>query len=297
MVIWMLVGAAFAQDADGDGVPDRVEDVNGDGNPANDDTDGDGIPDYHDLDDDNDGVVTVLEGSGDADGDGRPNHRDPDDDNDGIPTSREDALGDLDGDGIPNYFDADDDGDGLPTRNEDLDRNGRPLDDDSDADGTPNCWDPDDDGDGLPTLTELQLGTDWLNVDTDGGGVPDGDEVASGRDPLDPADDLPSPLVVTPPAPGVAGQANVWTVTGAYPGQWIAVVGATRQGRTQLPGCPGVSADLQAPQLVSFGQANASGVMTVGIQVPAGLSGVGVWFQAVSPPACEVSAPVHATFQ
>ena len=44
------------------------------------------------------------------------------------------------------------------------------------------------DNDGLTTLEEVAIhGTDPVTADTDGDGVNDGDEVASGRDPLDPA--------------------------------------------------------------------------------------------------------------
>jgi uncharacterized protein (TIGR03382 family) len=35
----------------------------------------------------------------------------------------------------------------------------------------------------------VELGLDPLNPDTDGGGVPDGEEVQRGSDPLDPSDD------------------------------------------------------------------------------------------------------------
>tara|TARA_R110002073_G_scaffold128999_3_gene275047 strand:+ start:1960 stop:2838 length:879 start_codon:yes stop_codon:yes gene_type:complete len=54
---------------DGDGVSSIVEDIDGDGDPRNDDTDGDLIPDYLDLDDDGDGVATKDE---DANNDGDP---------------------------------------------------------------------------------------------------------------------------------------------------------------------------------------------------------------------------------
>jgi MYXO-CTERM domain-containing protein len=37
----------------------------------------------------------------------------------------------------------------------------------------------------------VELGLDPLNPDTDGGGVPDGEEVQRGSDPLDPSDDFP----------------------------------------------------------------------------------------------------------
>lgn len=71
----------YAQDTDGDGLPDFMdfdddgdnvptykEDINGDGDFTNDDSDGDGIPNYLDNDDDGDGILTINEdiaGSGD----------------------------------------------------------------------------------------------------------------------------------------------------------------------------------------------------------------------------------------
>lgn len=67
-------------DPDQDGIPTGNEDVNGDGDPMNDDTDGDQIPNYLDDDDDNDGRLTKDEGTTDSDGDGIPNHLDPIDD-------------------------------------------------------------------------------------------------------------------------------------------------------------------------------------------------------------------------
>ena len=70
-------------DHDGDGILSFDEDVDGDGNPYNDDTDGDGIANFVDIDDDGDGVYTINE---------------YDTDEDGIPD-------DTDNDGIPDYLD------------------------------------------------------------------------------------------------------------------------------------------------------------------------------------------------
>ena len=44
------------------------EDINGDGNPLNDDTDGDGLPNMNDIDDDGDGIITLKEFDKDGDG-------------------------------------------------------------------------------------------------------------------------------------------------------------------------------------------------------------------------------------
>lgn len=72
-------------DHDADGILSFDEDVDGDGNPFNDDTDNDGIANFSDFDDDGDGIFTINE---------------YDQDEDGIPD-------DTDGDGIPDYLDND----------------------------------------------------------------------------------------------------------------------------------------------------------------------------------------------
>jgi len=135
------------------------------------DTDGDGILNYLDIDDDNDGISSLLENelstnnlSADTDSDGvkdgveyYDDGTDPldpcslvvahqtesqgiaiwnagDCDSDGLSNEQE-ALLDSDGDGLWNYEDSDDDGDGLATslENPDPDQNGS-SDDSYDAD-------------------------------------------------------------------------------------------------------------------------------------------------------------------
>lgn len=48
-------------DVDGDGLLNKYEVSDTDSDPANYDTDGDGIPNYRDTDDDNDGILTLVE--------------------------------------------------------------------------------------------------------------------------------------------------------------------------------------------------------------------------------------------
>ncbi|TYP71724.1 hypothetical protein BD809_108135, partial [Aquimarina intermedia] len=103
------------------------------------DTDGDGIFDNFDLDDDNDGILDVVEAggndpNGDADGDGLPNFRDViDNSGDGVATYDANADGsttdytDANSDGQPDVYEASQDGDSLPNH----------LDLDSDGDGIP----------------------------------------------------------------------------------------------------------------------------------------------------------------
>lgn len=92
---------------DEDGVDEVVDDTI--------DNDEDGVPDYYDNDDDNDGVLTIdedIDGDGDptndnTDGDELPNYLDPDDDNDGTNTFFESITDDTDEDGLVDYLDAD----------------------------------------------------------------------------------------------------------------------------------------------------------------------------------------------
>lgn len=109
-----------ALDYDLDGVPTLDEDLNGDGNFANDDTDGDGIPNFMDNDDDGDMVLTSVEYVFPVN-----------------PSGKTSTLLDTDGDGIPNYLDNDDDGDGVLTINEDYNGNNNPADDDTNNNGIP----------------------------------------------------------------------------------------------------------------------------------------------------------------
>jgi hypothetical protein len=221
-LLWYVddVYLSASPDTDGDGLGDRREDLNHNGNPADDDSDGDGIPDYMDPDDDGDGVLTKDEdvnqdgnpGNDDTDHDGKPNYVDSDDDGDGIPTSTEGLTTDsdadhvpdylepnnvdTDGDGKKNYQDADDDGDGVPTADEDPNDNDNPADDDTDGDTKPNYLDIDDDGDGDSTAIE------GPTADDDGDGAPnylepddediDNDGLKNEQDPDDDGDGVPS---------------------------------------------------------------------------------------------------------
>jgi hypothetical protein len=103
-------GQALLKDSDGDGLPDAVEDKNGNGqvdagetNPAKADTDGDDLGDGAELwvdgtnpaaaDTDGDGLSDGLETgkSGDADPGSVTDPKSPDSDGDGIPDGKEDA--------------------------------------------------------------------------------------------------------------------------------------------------------------------------------------------------------------
>ena len=188
--------AAGNADADGDGLNDNFDIVAGPG-PGNaigsnaplQNTDGMDNRDWRDDDDDNDAVLTIVEGdvANDADSDGTPDYLDSDtsdSDGDGVPDGTDTAPNDpcvpndrspacdSDSDGVsdgdenangtdPN--DPDTDGDGIPDGAENMDNDGDGINDGADTDS---------DNDGIPDATEV--GPDPLMpVDTDGDGRPD----------------------------------------------------------------------------------------------------------------------------
>ncbi|WP_273566277.1 gliding motility-associated C-terminal domain-containing protein [Maribacter halichondriae] len=199
-------------DADGDGLDDNFDNDDADPDPTNGqvpgdfpdaqlsggdrdwrqalDYDNDGIPDSADPDDDNDGILDIVEGeTTDTDGDGIIDKFDLDSDNDGIPDVTEAGGSDPDGDGIIGdgpFTDSDNDGLGDLV---DADNGGNDLPNpDSDNDGIDDRIDLDSDNDGIPDVTEAG------GPDTDGDGVidtfntdSDFDGLADSVDPIGPA--------------------------------------------------------------------------------------------------------------
>jgi outer membrane protein OmpA-like peptidoglycan-associated protein len=197
-------------DVDGNGVVDDILSVDADMNGIPDaDTDDDGTPDYRDLDADNDGINDVIEaGLADVDGDGQADA--------GSGPVGVGALPDTDNDSAPDFQDVDSDNDGAfdiagtPDAGLDVNADGRiDVTDDSDGDGLPNGADgmpnafgdaTDSDGDGISNADEGIVDAtdsdgdnivDYLDLDSDGDGVPDalegsadldGDGVGNWRD-------------------------------------------------------------------------------------------------------------------
>lgn len=171
------------------------------------DTDGDGDGNACDDDDDNDGILDVVEtfpiiGTG-------TDPLDPDTDNDGLLDGEEvytlgtdpldpDMDGDFMNDGLEIHHgtdpqNPDTDGDGLWDSFEIYFYVSDPLNPDSDGDGLndgeeenlgTNPLSSDSDGDGLLDPEEVALGTDPTESDTDGDGLSDWDEINQGLDPL-----------------------------------------------------------------------------------------------------------------
>jgi len=193
------------KDSDGDGIPDYVEKPNG----IEVDTDEDGFPDYLDPDSDDDGIPDLAEcpelTCADSDDDGTPDYRDTDSDDDGISDSVEAGVDpqnpvDTDDDGIFDYRDIDSDNDGIPdiyesAEDADGDKTSNYLDLDSDNDGIPDCIEKygktfrDTDKNGYPDCkalhdysikpadTDGDGAYDFIDLDSDGDGVADNDEI------------------------------------------------------------------------------------------------------------------------
>jgi MYXO-CTERM domain-containing protein len=141
-----LLSSSFPTDSDVDGIPDVEEGAT--------DTDGDGVPNFLDADDDNDGLLTSVETDTDTDGDGIPNHLDKDSDNDGIPDVVEAGATDGGNGVLAGFTDANDDGvdDTLA---------GSPITPpNTDSGGPADYLDLDSDGDGIPDAQEVGLETD-----------------------------------------------------------------------------------------------------------------------------------------
>jgi len=174
--------ALTAEDAEGSATDGEVEDY-----PLTilEDVDGDEIPDLEDLDNDNDGIPDLVEGTTvDTDNDSIPNYLDADSDDDSIPDFAEagpnaNVPQDTDGDGQPDYLDTDSNNDGIDdiaSNANDSDSDGISDliegDQDSDGDGIINSLDIDSDNDVIPDSVEIGL-TAPTPVDTDGDLIPD----------------------------------------------------------------------------------------------------------------------------
>ncbi|WNG55016.1 OmpA family protein [Archangium gephyra] len=181
-------------DTDGDGIPDAVETANGT-DPNDDDSDDDGILDGNE-DADHDGVVDPGETDPrkkDTDGDGLLDGTEkgltaPE----GLGTNMAVFVPDADPSTRTDPLKVDTDNGGVSDGIEDANHNGRvdsgernPLDPADDLTGI------DTDGDGIPDSIETATGTDPTKADTDGDGIPDGVEDTNHNGVVDPGETDP----------------------------------------------------------------------------------------------------------
>jgi hypothetical protein len=162
-------------DDDGDTVPTREEIDRGDIEAL--DTDGDDVPDHLDADDDGDTVPTLYEVQQDVTNIGMYLNIDSDADSitDGVEWGQDFASPrNTDNDSLIDARDPDDDGDGIPTNIEGTANQDGPetqCGQRGQSDLVPAYLDLDSDGDGIPDGTALPK--DALNFDGDGDDVPD----------------------------------------------------------------------------------------------------------------------------
>jgi len=123
------------------------------------DADGDSIVNGDDLDDDNDGILDIAEGTGDTDGDGIPDRADLDSDND--------SISDLVESGNSNIRDSNNDGmaDGTADGNGVINGASSSA-SNTDNSGQPDFQDSDSDADGITDILENGYG----NLDRNGDG-------------------------------------------------------------------------------------------------------------------------------
>lgn len=159
-------------ESDGDKIPDSVECPS---IPCR-DSDSDGTYDYRDTDSDDDGILDSIEAQDpltpvDSDSDGTADYIDTDSDNDGVKDLYESAK-DADGDKTPNYLDLDSDDDGIADC---IEKYGT-LFRDTDKDGYPDCKAAHDYST-PPADTDKDKAYDFIDMDSDGDGLSDSDEV------------------------------------------------------------------------------------------------------------------------
>ena len=151
------------------------------------DTDGDGLFDETDIDDDNDGIIDTVEGTGDVDGDGIPDLLDLDSDGDGIPDNVEAQATlsytapsglDTDANGLDDAYES------VPGGGEGL----TPV----NTDGTDNPDYKDTDSDNADALDTNEAGLTLAGSDSDGDGLDD--NVDTSGDYSDPGGTIDNPL-------------------------------------------------------------------------------------------------------
>lgn len=125
--------------------------------------------------------------------------------------------------------------------------------------------------------------------DIDGGGSTD----TNGNNIPDECEDG---LLLSDPDPGLPGQQNTLTASGAGAGNRVAFVRGSVAGITPAPGCPGVALGIASPRRIGQQIADGAGTAALAISIPGGASGQTVLFQAFDRDACVVSNVVDFLF-
>ena len=103
-------------------------------------------------------------------------------------------------------------------------------------------------------------------------------------------------LVLAKPAPGIAGQPNLFTSVHATPNGNVSYLFAFASGSSPVDGCPGMTVALQSARSLGDQTADSTGVARLAKGIPAGYAGHTVLFQAVDRSTCRVSNRVGTAF-
>lgn len=93
--------------------------------------------------------------------------------------------------------------------------------------------------------------------------------------------------------PGAAGGPNGLFTYWGTPGKQVHFLASTRAGATAVPGCGGLVVNLSNPTVIATAVTNSGGAATKTILIQAGLSGRGVFFQAVERAGCRTSNLIY----
>ena len=103
-------------------------------------------------------------------------------------------------------------------------------------------------------------------------------------------------LGIQTPTPGTVGESNRIQATDALPGGRVLFFAALRTGSETVPGCPGVTLDLDGARRLGSAEANFVGTANLDFFVPPRAAGREVFFQAGSLEDCRKSRVVAFTF-
>lgn len=107
----------------------------------------------------------------------------------------------------------------------------------------------------------------------------------------------PTPIHLSPPSPGRAGEVNTFTASGATPGSAVRLIYGTQRGFSHPAGCPAAIVDMKQSFAVATATADQNGEVVFELPVPGAVRGRIFILQLVEPQSCFTSQPVTAVFQ
>jgi hypothetical protein len=107
----------------------------------------------------------------------------------------------------------------------------------------------------------------------------------------------PDRMTLDAPDPGIAGEQNVIVAHGATPGQAVYFGFGIGFGRTKVPGCDALTAEIDSPRIIWIASVDPAGRAEIAVDVPVGAARFPLLIQAVDPFGCAISNPVAFRFE